>query len=121
MANKNTKLNRRQFLNQLHFQLIEPLLRVRIEIPTLSKTLKNYIRDILEIEDKPSERPEPKILHKRVRCAFCRRERDRKTKMLCSKCQLSVDKFAVNVFNKILSVKKCIPRCVVLLSNILVI
>ncbi|XP_030762213.1 uncharacterized protein LOC115887030 [Sitophilus oryzae] len=90
LANRDSAMNRRQFLHELSFQLIEPLLRVRLEIPTLNKSLKTYIRDILGVSENLEPAAQGQILAKRTRCAFCPRERDRKAKMLCGKCKLAI-------------------------------
>lgn len=79
-----TNQSRRKFLHELSWQLAEPFIRSRLQSKTLHRPLRIAIEDLLGIQTSTEE---VTPLQKRVRCAFCVRERDRKTKMLCRQCR----------------------------------
>lgn len=83
-SNQQEKLKRRQFLNNLAYDLIEPQLKRRLESTTLRRGIREIIRDILGIED---FQPPVEVLDKYVRCSFCVRNKDRKTKKICMNCK----------------------------------
>lgn len=85
LSNQDKKMCRRNFLNSLAYDLIEPFLKKRLEIPTLRRHTKAIIRDILCIQDTLDPTP---VLNKPVRCCFCGRDKDRKTKKVCTNCRL---------------------------------
>lgn len=84
-ANNNPKLIRRDFLNTLAFELIEPFIKGRLEIATLRRELKCLISEIVDVDIPRQEAP---VLGKKVRCGFCDRLKDRKTKLACSSCHV---------------------------------
>lgn len=87
-ATNNPKLVRREFLNTLAFELIEPFLKCRLDITTLRKGLKCLISEIVDVDIQ--EKQEAHVLEKKVRCGFCDRSKDRKTKLACSTCHVPI-------------------------------
>ncbi|XP_074034512.1 uncharacterized protein [Leptinotarsa decemlineata] len=87
-AEKKTR-TRRNFLKELGMSLVIPFLRERLRLPTLRRSLRQKIMEIL---DEPVPNPPPnndENLRRKVRCSFCDRKRDRKTNMHCSVCHKS--------------------------------
>lgn len=87
-STNNPKLVRREFLNTLAFQLIEPFLKCRLGITTLRRGLKCLISEIVDIDIQDIQ--EAPVLEKKVRCGFCNRSKDRKTKLACSSCRVPI-------------------------------
>lgn len=75
--------NRKSFLKSLGMALIEPLMRERLQIPSLPKSLRQSICGILQVEDLPTQHPTSLV--KQTRCYLCK-GKDRKTKHACSAC-----------------------------------
>nr|CAI5836450.1 unnamed protein product [Callosobruchus analis] len=78
-----TNVTRRNFLHELAWQLTEPFIRSRLLSKTLQRPLRIAVEELLGIHTNP-ERAAP--LTKRVRCAFCARNKARKTKIVCRHC-----------------------------------
>lgn len=93
MVKWDQKFVRKDFLFDLGYSLVEPHLRYRASLTSLTRQLRSEIASILNETDSsqeqqgPTEDSEMMVLDKQVRCAFCPRSKDRKTKFLCSKCQ----------------------------------
>lgn len=64
----NSVLNRRSFLKELSFTLIQSHLECRIRNQYLPKNIRNIIHEVLEIEEAPEKKCNK--LQKRKRCFF---------------------------------------------------
>lgn len=87
-ANKNSKekTSAKDCLQKLALHLVRPLLRTRINNPTLRRDIRLGISGILN-ENETSEDSEERIyLSKKQRCGLCTRAKDRKTKEKCPVC-----------------------------------
>lgn len=92
IKNNKKPLNRRKFMKQLSTDLITPWMEKRLEAPTLKKSLRGNISQILvnptDLDNgNREEELEPK---KRKCCAFCSYKKRRMTKSVCYKCKKSV-------------------------------
>lgn len=92
LKNNKKPLNRTKFMKQLSTDLITPWMEKRLEIPTLKRSLRENISQILvkptDLNNKQQEEePEPK---KRKYCAFCSYKKKRMSKLVCYKCGKSV-------------------------------
>jgi len=83
----NEKIHRREFLKDLAFNLIQPYLRKRLEVPTLRINLKKTIKEVLGEEDEVNVVTK---LPKRKRCSMCPYSDDVKTMYCCAKCRAPV-------------------------------
>lgn len=70
--NPEAKIVHRNYLQEVGFQLIRPLLECRISQQILPKSIKLRARQLLGIEDYPSQEPMPVRVGK-DRCYFCSR------------------------------------------------
>lgn len=73
IKNNKKPLNRRKFMKQLSTDLVTPWMERRLEAPTLKRSLRENISQILvkptdSSNEHREEEPEPK---KRKYCAFC--------------------------------------------------
>ncbi|XP_033228146.1 uncharacterized protein LOC117179985 [Belonocnema kinseyi] len=89
LKKNNEPLSRREFLKMLCSDLIKPLLRIRLEKPNLSLSLKFLIREVLGEETAHSPAASDK-LEKRKRCKLCPSKDDRKTSYCCTLCRIPV-------------------------------
>lgn len=89
--NSKTKDDRRYFLLQLGEALVKDNIIRRYNRPgRLSKTLKQYMRDVVpELASAAVEAPieAPRERHVSGRCYLCSRNKDRKSRQFCNKCQ----------------------------------
>lgn len=79
-------------MKQLSTDLITPWMEKRLEVPTLKRSLRENISQILVKStvlnnEQQEEEPEPK---KRKYCAFCSYKKRRMSKLVCYKCKKSV-------------------------------
>lgn len=81
--NPDTSLVRRSFLRKLAMSLVEPHLRLRIQVQSIPSRIKDRIRELYSIA--PSEEEERKVQH--GRCHYCDAKRNRKTRYCCKKCK----------------------------------
>lgn len=96
----NANLPRRDFLKILIKALIEPQLRVRLQIPTLRRELRVSIAKMLELSSSPRS---PKNMKYHC-CCFCPRVADKKTKTRCFSCRRSICENHRNVLCSLCSV-----------------
>ena len=85
----NESLAYRQFLLKLSTSLTEPLLRLRATNLNLQRTLRNCIAEMLSIKVPPPQERNDE-LPKRLRCHYCVRNSDTKTKKACNICRVPV-------------------------------
>lgn len=92
IKNNKKPLNRREFMKQLSTDLVTPWMEKRLEAPTLIKSLRGNISQILVNPTAPSyeNRQEEPELKKRKYCAFCSYKKRRMSKLVCYKCKKSV-------------------------------
>lgn len=84
---EDSKNNRKTFIKELSNSLIEPHLRDRVQVPSLQRSLRLSICQILEIAVEVHQEPNFGVnLPRKVRCALCPRGKDRKTNFACSIC-----------------------------------
>lgn len=85
-------LNRREFMKKLSTELSLPWMKSRLEIPNLSRRLREDIENILpqttqEVSVEAEEEPPAKI---RRYCSLCTSKKKRMSKMTCTKCKKTV-------------------------------
>lgn len=78
------KISRKDFMINLHEQLTKPWLEERVKLPTLQRSLKNLIGDIIKIPQTQDQR-EPAVL-KRTTCFMCPSKKRRMTSVYCKSC-----------------------------------
>lgn len=78
------------FKCDLGFQLAMPLVRHRATLPNLKRSIKDSMR-LLGVTF-PSPRNAPITPLPATRCGYCTRQQDRKTRMRCSMCSVSICK-----------------------------
>lgn len=83
-ANTSEKILRRKFLEGLALSLIEPHLKVRVQLTNLPKTIRLRISEICKIPLPQEEAQQERRLL--GRCAECGHKKNRKTKYCCRKC-----------------------------------
>lgn len=86
IKNNSKPCSRREFVKQMSYELMEPFLKQRIEVPTLSRYLKEMIRDILEINPTPQPETSSEIRKRKI-CSFCPSAKRRMTRYVCNTCQ----------------------------------
>lgn len=79
------KTTRFQFLKSLARSLVEPHMKRRLQNQVLPRQLRSLIAKLLG-ETMPTQQVH--VGDKRKRCGLCPRERDRKTKFQCRRCQV---------------------------------
>ncbi|XP_050313063.1 uncharacterized protein LOC126748103 [Anthonomus grandis grandis] len=85
---KKSKDDRRYFLLQLGESLVkEYIVRRYNNSGRLSKTLRQYMRDVVPDLASPPVENQNERLVKSGRCYLCDRNRDRKSRQLCKECQ----------------------------------
>lgn len=108
-AMRQKQMIRRDFMKKLHTQLVEPWLKIRLEIRTMPTQVKNKIKEILGAKsdegqgegqvDGQGEGPssssnlqpvEALNVRKRKVCGFCSYKKRRMTKSYCSKCNTAI-------------------------------
>ncbi|CAG5018509.1 unnamed protein product [Parnassius apollo] len=95
-------MNRRDFMKKMHSQLVEPWLKIRLEIRTMPTHIKNKIANILgsghdegqgqsqpqsSNDLQPTEAPNSR---KRKICGLCSYTKRRMTKSSCAKCNSAI-------------------------------
>ncbi|KAG8334202.1 hypothetical protein J6590_108635 [Homalodisca vitripennis] len=90
LKGENPKMKRRVFLKELALALVKPFLEERLEVTTLRRSLRISIREILGLPISQPQRLEVGQSRQQRRCAFCPRNRDRKTKNTCTSCNRSM-------------------------------
>ncbi|XP_011864172.1 PREDICTED: piggyBac transposable element-derived protein 4-like [Vollenhovia emeryi] len=101
LRSSNEGLNRRDFLKDLTFSLVEPQLRFRLTARTLRANLRVMINEILQINPELSAQiqtvtAQTHKLQKRKRCSFCITEK--KTVYCCALCKKpTCDDHRVNI------------------------
>jgi hypothetical protein len=98
-------LSRRSFMKKLHEQLVEPWLKHRLETPTMTRKIKDLIRDVLSTkqvtQDPIDHAPGPSdsrssltsgdtTAKKRKTCGVCSYKKRRMTKNSCSNCNIPI-------------------------------
>lgn len=95
-------LPRRDFMKKLHSQLVEPWLKIRLEIRTMPTHTKNKITEILfpnndenQGQSQPSatndlQPAEAPTSNKRKACGLCSYKKRRMTKSVCAKCNTAI-------------------------------
>lgn len=81
--NQNSKLKRRQFIENLAMKLIEPHLRERQMKLHLPRSMRQRLSEILKIDDVPGTAGPSR----NGRCFECGWKKNRKTKYTCHKCK----------------------------------
>ncbi|KAL7645267.1 UNVERIFIED_CONTAM: hypothetical protein RMT77_003653 [Armadillidium vulgare] len=84
---------RRKYMTDLSFQLISPWAKHRATIPTLSRTVRNIIIDLYNIEETNVKQADIPVLPRFCpvkRCNTCTRTEDKKTKYRYCLCQKPV-------------------------------
>lgn len=85
LRNKNgTKISRSSFLAEVHKDLVTPHLERRLMLPTLQRSLKSMISEILKKEPLPDH---PPINNTRTTCKICPTKKRRMTTNHCIHCR----------------------------------
>lgn len=87
---ENKKMKRRSFLQELALSMVKPFLQSRLEVATLRRSIRIMICDILGVPNQQDQRPAVGQPRQQRRCSFCPRNRDRKTKNVCTSCHRSM-------------------------------
>lgn len=92
LSKQEKPLNRREYMKKLSTELSTPWMRSRLEIPTLSRRLRENIENILpqtnqEASQEAEEEPPAKV---RRYCSLCTTKKKRMSKMTCTKCKKTV-------------------------------
>lgn len=92
LSNKEKPLSRKNFMKKLSTDLTRPWMQQRLEAPTLKRSVRDNITNILQKEPQPlpentTEEPEPK---KRRYCGYCSYKKQRKTNSQCTKCKRAI-------------------------------
>jgi hypothetical protein len=83
---KEKPLSRRDFAKKVCEDLMAPWLRERLSVPTLQRSLKRKIEDVLG-EDGPVAELEVQEGQKRKICAYCPSKKRRMTRFQCYSCK----------------------------------
>lgn len=83
---ENPKMRRRKFLMELSLSMIKPFLQAKLQLPTLRRSIRTSISEILGLQNDHQVRPIEQGNMLQRRCNLCPRTRDRKTKTRCSIC-----------------------------------
>ncbi|CAB3250198.1 unnamed protein product [Arctia plantaginis] len=92
LSKQEKPLNRREYMKRLSTELSKPSMRSRLEIPTLSRRLRENIENILpqtnqEASQETEEEPPAKV---RRYYNLCTTKKKRMSKMTCTKCKKTV-------------------------------
>lgn len=83
----NPAQKRLDFIKSLAKELVQPQLNLRLLNSHLPRELRQTIARIL---DKPMPSNLPKLLEKQVRCGKCPRNKDKKTRFVCTDCSTPI-------------------------------
>lgn len=92
ISKQEKPMSRKDFMKKLSTDLTAPWMQKRLEAPTLKRTLRDNITNVLKnvvpaTPENSNDEPEPK---KRRYCGFCSYKKRRMTKAQCCKCQKAI-------------------------------
>lgn len=82
------EIKRSKYIKELGIALCQPLIRLRVSNPKVSRKLRDVASNIFKIDiERPVEALEVVTKSKRKRCSLCPAKQDRKTNINCAVCK----------------------------------